>query len=239
MTGLDFFSKIYDGASPLIVFDVGAHVGHSVASFHALFPNANIHAFEPAPENFRRLQTSFPAQLGIKLHPVAMGAKKGRTQLHLNNYDATHSTLPLNPQEINRWADNSDFAETAAIEVEQLSIDSFLLTAALERIDILKMDVQGGELAVLEGARNTLNGQKIGCIFAEVEFRQLYAGQPLAWDIHAFLAKHGYYFINFICPKTTDAGLLSWADAIYVNNAIWERLAAGHSAGKMPSLLSS
>jgi len=239
MTGLDFFTKIYRRESPLIVFDVGAHVGQSVASFHALFPQAKIQAFEPAPDNFRRLQTALSGQSGIRLHQVAMGATDGHTQLHLNNYDATHSTLPLNPQEINRWADSADVMETATIEVEQRSIDSLFRTEALERIDVLKMDVQGGELAVLEGALQALQAQKIGCIFAEVEFRQLYAGQPLAWDIHAFLAAQGYHFVNFICPKTTDAGLLSWADAIYVNAAIWTRLAGGHSAGKMPPLRSS
>lgn len=236
MTGLDFFTKIYNRESPLTVFDVGAHVGQSVASFHALFPKAMIHAFEPAPDNFRRLQEAFPCHPMIRLHPVAMGAKDGHTRLHLNNYDATHSTLPLNPKEINRWADSADVLETATIEVEQRSIDGFLRTKAPEMIDVLKLDVQGGELAVLEGAQNALQAQKIGCIFAEVEFRQLYAGQPLAWDIHAFLAPRGYHFINFICPKTTDAGLLSWADAIYVNTAIWTRLAGSHSAGKMPKL---
>lgn len=237
MTGLDFFTRIYDPGSPLLVLDVGAHVGQSVASFLDLFPKAVIHAFEPAPANFSRLRDTFSTNPHVHPHHVAMGAKDGNVTLYLNNYDATHSTLPINPQEINRWADSADIIETAALEVEQRSIDSFVGTAALDKIDILKLDVQGGELAVLQGAQDALKSHRIGCIFTEVEFRQLYAGQPLAWDIHAFLSAHGYHFINFICPKTTDAGLLSWADAIYVNPTIWSQLAHGHSAGKMKSAI--
>ena len=239
MTGLEFFAKIYAPNTPLVVLDVGAHVGDSVASFLSIFPQSKIHAFEPAPDNFSRLQDLYQNHAQVDLHAKAVGAKSGFTQLHLNNYDATHSVLPINPKEINRWADTADISEASQLKVEQCSIDTFFHETSLEKIDILKLDVQGGELAALEGALKTLQSQKIGCLFVEVEFRQLYAGQPLAWDIHSFLAAQDYHFINFIYPNTTEAGLLSWADAIYVNSEIWDRLADGHSAGKLTASLSS
>jgi|JI10StandDraft_1071094.scaffolds.fasta_scaffold90130_2 FkbM family methyltransferase len=233
MTGLDFFTRIYPAPTPLTVFDVGAHAGDSVASFRELFPRAKIHAFEPAPENFRRLHARFAASPGINCHPTAVGATTGRVQLHLNNYDATHSVLPLDPVEINRWADSADVTQTGTIEVAQCTIASAAAEHAVAQIDILKMDVQGGEMLVLDGAQSLLATHRIDCIFSEVEFRTLYTGQPLAWDIHRRLAGLGYEFVNFACPKLTDAGCLSWADAIYVSPAIWAKLAARHSAGKM------
>jgi FkbM family methyltransferase len=232
MTGLDFFTKVYPATAPLTILDIGSHVGESVSSFLTLFPNAHVHAFEPAPDNFRRLEDTFANQPAVSIHPDAIGAFCGNVQLHLNNYDATHSVLPINPHEINRWADSADVTETNVVTVSQRSIDIFLTEAGLKTVDILKMDVQGGELLALQGAQQTLAAHRVGCIFTEVEFRALYSDQPLAWDIHAFLANLGYQFINFAGPKITDGGLLSWADAIYVNPTIWAQLAEKHSAGK-------
>jgi len=232
MNELDFFSQVYPAEAPLTIFDVGAHVGESVASFLTLFPHARVHAFEPAPENFRRLRARFASEPRVSLHPVAMGTVDGRTRLHLSNYDAAHSVLPINSPEMNRWSDATDVAESGVVDVAQRSIDSLLAETGFGLIDVLKLDVQGGELLALQGAWAALAAHRVGCIFAEVEFRPLYIGQPLAWDIHAFLSGLGYQFINFAGPKLTDAGLLSWADAIYVNPAIWTQLAASHSAGK-------
>lgn len=230
MNELEFFAQVYPASAPLTVLDVGAHVGNSVAGFLSLFPQAKVHAFEPAPENFRRLQQRFAADPRVTLHAAAVGAADGTARLHLNNYDATHSVLPVDPEVINRWADTADITEVEAITVEQNCIDGLMARAGLATVDILKMDVQGGELLALKGARAALTAQRIGCIFSEVEFRPLYAGQPLAWDIHAELAGLGYQFVNFIGPKVTDTGLLSWADAVYVNRAVWDRLAARHAA---------
>jgi len=235
MTGLEFFSHVYPASAALTVFDIGAHTGESVGSFQSLFPQAQIHAFEPAPDNFLRLRDRFLGQPAIHPHQAAVGAFDGFTKLHLNNYSATHSVLPIDRVEINRWADSADFAETGVLEVEQRSIDRLIADHGLTGIDILKMDVQGGELLVLNGARAALAAHRIGCIFSEVEFRALYTGQPLAWDIHSCLSGLGYQFVNFACPKITDTGLLSWADAIYVNPTIWNQLAQRHSAGKAQS----
>lgn len=233
MTGLESLLSFFPTAAPLRVIDAGAHVGHSVTSFLQLFPSATVHAFEPAPENFRRLALTFAAD--PRVHPVcaALGPTNGRRQLHLNNYDATHSLIPLDPDEIGRWADATDVTETASVEVEQRALDDFIAEHQLNGVDILKMDIQGGELGALQGAQHTLANQSIAAIFTEVEFRPLYAGQPLAWDVHAFLAARSYHFVNFICPKVSDAGVLAWADAIYVNEEIWRRLHGSHAAGKV------
>jgi len=233
MTGLEIFSRFYPRNAPLQIVDAGAHVGDSVASFLDLFPCATVHALEPAPENHRRLLLRFQNDRRVHIHHVALGAANGTIRLHLNNYDATHSVIPLAPDEIKRWADSADITEVGSIDVPQITLDRFLSEQALARLDILKMDIQGGELAALRGSANALATQSIECVFSEVEFRALYADQPLAWDLHQILTSYRYEFINFVCPKITDGGLLSWADAVYANSQLWSRLRASHLAGKM------
>lgn len=235
MTGLEIFTRFYERETPLQIVDAGAHIGNSVASFLELFPRATVHAFEPAPENYRQLANRFKDHPNVCTYQAALGSEKGTVLLHLNNYDATHSVIPISPDEIARWADASDISSVGSVEVPQVALDGFLAENNIPRLDILKLDIQGGELAALLGATAALAAQQIECVFSEVEFRALYSGQPLAWDLHRLFASHGYEFVNFICPKITDAGLLSWADAVYVNRTLWNHLRTSHVAGRMRS----
>ena len=62
--------------------------------------------------------------------------------------------------------------------------------------DFIKLDVQGGELAVLQGAQRVLS-QCIG-VEAEVEFSSMYVGQPLFGEVCDFLNESGLSFIDFV-----------------------------------------
>jgi len=235
MIGLDFFQKIYPKESKLTIFDGGAHLGDSVSEFNTLFPMSRVFAFEPDRKNWSRLNQRFATEPRVQVLNIAVGQKDGRVLLHRNNYDATHSLLRFNAQEINRWADANNFREEGVEEVDQCSLDSFCRMHDITNIDILKLDTQGGELMALQGAKEKLSKQAIGAIFCEVEFRSLYENQPLFWDISAYLMSHTYHFLNLVSPKISEMGILSWADAIYVNDQLWDRIAAQHSAGKLVS----
>ena len=63
------------------------------------------------------------------------------------------------------------------------SLDSFCKNEQIERIDLLKMDVQGGELGILKGANQLLAQQKIDVIYSEVFFVPMYQNQPLFGEI--------------------------------------------------------
>lgn len=235
MIGIDYFRKFYSPERALTIFDVGAHRGDSVSEFLSLFPKSRVFAFEPDKDNFSRLSKRFSGEHRVQTINAAVGEADGRALLHCNNYDATHSLLPFNLQEINRWADASDFREVSVTEVDQLTLDSLCVRQQIAHIDILKLDTQGAELMAFKGAAGKLSAHDIACIFCEVEFRTLYKDQPLFWDISAHLMSHGYHFVNLVSPKESELGVLSWADAIYVNHSLWQQIAEKHSAGKFVS----
>ena len=235
MIGLEFFRKIYSSDHELTIFDVGAHYGETASEFITLFPRSHVFAFEPDEKNWSHLKHRFANESRIELSHTAVGQKDGRALLHRNNYDATHSLLRINALEINRWADANDVREDRAEEVDQLTLDTFCSIHGIINVDILKLDIQGGELMALQGIKDKLSKQAVGGIFCEVEFRQLYKNQPLFWDITAYLMSYAYHFLNIVSPKVSEMGVLSWADAIYVNDQLWQGIASKHSAGKLVS----
>ena len=107
--------------------------------------------------------------------------------------------------------------------------------AEIDDIDFIKIDVQGAELPVLQNARRALSGAVV--VQVEVEFVELYQGQPLFADVDLFLRAQGFQFHTFtgfgsraFKPLAPQAGVNAgfrqylWSDAIYVRD--WMRLDA-------------
>ena len=121
----------------------------------------------------------------------------------------------LNSNRTDSWIDSA--TETKhSIKVQTDTIDHFCERMSIESIDILKLDVQGAELLVLEGARRMLENKKINLIFTEVEFIEIYKGQPLFHEITAFLSAYNYQLFGLHTAHKFDNGQLAWGDAIYL-----------------------
>jgi hypothetical protein len=88
--------------------------------------------------------------------------------------------------------------------------------------DFLKVDVQGGELGVLRGARQLLEATVV--VHSEVEFAPIYKDQPLFSDVDEFLRARGFELIDVMktgyaayddLPRPITSSRLMWADAVY------------------------
>ncbi|MBA2279882.1 MAG: FkbM family methyltransferase [Acidimicrobiia bacterium] len=124
---------------PVVILDVGANVGHWTAAARRCFPNATIHAFEPAPPTFDRLQRRFAHDGGVHAHPVALGAGTGSARL---GYDVAHTevaSLAVLP------------AGSETFDVAVRAGDDVLDEHAIERVHLLKVDAEGYDLEVLRG----------------------------------------------------------------------------------------
>lgn len=231
MIGLKFFENWYSKSDNLTIFDLGAHHGNGIREALKLFPASTVHAFEPSVKNFFILSKDFINCQFVRLNNCLISDGLKKVIFFENNYDATHSIFPINECVINTFADASDFKEVSRRYVESSTIEHYCLENGIEKIHILKIDVQGGELKALEGARGLLKNQAIDCIFLEVEFRSLYQGQPLFVDIYEFLKSYGYEFVNFVNPKISAAGVMIWSDAVFVSSDKWAIISESHKAG--------
>ena len=197
-----------------VILDVGAQHGQNALLYHRDFPRARIFAFEPAPDNLARTRAEIAGKDRIEAIGAAVGDSVGEIELHLNSHDGTHSRLPIG--DTRYWEQPVQALCTAAVPAT--TIDAFLAERGIADVDILAMDIQGGELPALRGARGALEAGRIGLIAIEVLFKPIYRDVPLFWEIGALLDRAGYSLFGlYDCVYAAgNPRVLSWADALFV-----------------------
>ena len=141
-----------------IVVDVGANIGlHTLNMARIVGNTGQVFAFEPDPSNFKILEKNVKVNnyQNIILEQKAVGDKHGRTTLYQSEHPGRHRIFPLTKQ------------AKGQIQVELTSLDKYFTDSNLaNKINFIKIDVEGFEFSVLKGMKNILkNNKKIKMIF--------------------------------------------------------------------------
>lgn len=140
---------------------------------------------EPDPIEAKRLQKEFSADEGVVL-PFALWRDERTLTLNLNRSPGTSSIYLPNRQFLDQFPEAERFDVLEKREMTTKSIDGLLSLGEMPQVDFAKIDVQGAELAILEGGRNHLSANLVG-LEVEVEFAELYSGQPLFGEVETFV----------------------------------------------------
>lgn len=143
------------------VIDVGANIGYfSLLSSRLVGPQGRVLAFEPEVHNFSLLQQTIThnAISNIVPYPVALSNHNGVGTLYLGAYSGNHSMLNKTQR---------------PIQVRCRTLDSVVAERAISAVDVLKLDVEGAEPQVLDGATTLLETRAIHHIIMEYN--------PAAW----------------------------------------------------------
>lgn len=126
-----------------VLWDIGANFGlHSMAAA-ARAPDLHIHSFEPNPTMFARLEAHARRnETTVRCWPLALGDRDGRTTLHINSHGNPGMTT-LAP-----WA---EARYDAQVEVRLARADTLIAAGEVPSPSLIKLDVEGGEAAVLTG----------------------------------------------------------------------------------------
>lgn len=179
-----------------VVFDVGANIGEWTARALEVNPNAEIHAFEPSLTTFARLQQrDFPPNV----HRNALAAGAAEEDRAFFVFDDVNGKNSLYRRE-----GLSTRATKSSSTVHVTTLDRYCEGAGVRHINFLKIDVEGHELAVLEGARELLRAGRIDYVQFEYGGTYIDAGHLLR-DVWTLLARTGDGYGVF---KIKSGGLL-------------------------------
>lgn len=171
-------------APGMVVLDVGAHAGlYSLVASKRVGPAGRVISFEPSPRERARLQThlSINGCRNVTVEPIAVGEAAGEADLLVFNAHTTGC--------------NSFHLATAkgttAVRVPIATLDAYLREKSLDRVDFVKMDIEGGELAALRGAAELFRVMR-PTLLCEVHERRTAPWGYRARDILDLVAQWNY-----------------------------------------------
>lgn len=169
--------KGYERVHPLrqgdVVLDAGAYPGdYTLYAARSIGPAGKVFALEPDPENRKILENHVKKSGFQNIEILPVGLWNTSTSLSLDSKGVASS---LHPQDGNTV-------------IPVTTLDQLLPDLNLERIDVLKMDIEGAELQALEGARRAL----AGCRAVHVASYHLVDGEPTASRVERILQDSGF-----------------------------------------------
>jgi len=206
--------------------DVGARWGANTGLL-SLFSNSRWVGFEPDPEEFKKIESS--KKKGQEYLPFALGASSGIKDLNITKSPDWSSLYDPDPEMFRQFKGlNNFYPITSKCQIPIRALDDLVKSCkdTLGNADYLKIDVQGAEVDVLKGASNLIS-KSIIAVEVEVEFVQLYKGQPLFGQIHDMLINNGFLLFDLsrnrcirsdFSSNIETRGQLIWSDALYLKD---------------------
>ena len=175
------------------ILEAGAHDGTDTLRMASLWPGAQIHAFEPVPVAYNILlhrATKYPAR--IHCYPFGLGRRRGRMVMHVSgdgSAGSSHSSSLRPPSEAHT-TEYSFVSFGKRTEVHVTTIDEWAQEHRVDRVDFMRLDMQGYEIEALKGAEHTL--KTTSAIQLEVSHIQLYQGAPIYAEVKDWMAEYGF-----------------------------------------------
>lgn len=142
-------------AEELVVLDVGANVGDWTLQALEQLPHARIYAFEPSEAAFRGLVSAVGASPRVSVSQVALGDTDQEAVLYADSPGSGLASLAR------RRLDHAGISFAHEERVVVRTLESWARSVTLDKVDVLKLDVEGCELAVLRGAGDFLRDVRV------------------------------------------------------------------------------
>ncbi len=196
------------------IIDVGANQGQFAIASNKRFPTATVISFEPLPELYDKFRRHVGHNEKIIIHNVALGNEKGVIDFYRNEHSHASSALIISERQKIEFPETS---KTTKVQVQVNRLDDILAEKGLVGPILLKLDVQGYEKRVLEGATSLL--PHIDYIVFETSFISMYEGEPLFDEMHTFLKSSGFELLAPVGLLEGDNSIILQIDFLYRNGS--------------------
>jgi FkbM family methyltransferase len=193
------------------IFDVGANCGQTYSIFRREFPAASIYSFEPVAGPFRELSSRTRGDPKARAENIAFGERVGEKTIRLFDQATEWNSLR---------DDLMNAADDAAVEKVRVdTIDNYCQNNSITRIDLLKVDTEGYEIRVLEGAICSLQAAKITFLLCEVGFARANTRNTNFCDLAEFLFQLRYPFFGLY--DVYGGRESAFANALFVHESVF------------------
>jgi len=219
--GVDLFfdcQKCLPAYRARVVVDVGANIGETARQFRKHFPESTIHCIEPVSDVFEKLALNLNSLHNIHCHRLAMGNSDcvGRLLIHSKS---TMGRL----QRVTIGDPHSSSESSEVVKVQTL--DNFCEEHGIAEIDFLKVDTEGHDLAVVEGASRMLKKQAIRLVQLEAGMNRENTWHVPFHKLHEYLEEQGYRLFGIYEQKEewpTKAPNLRRCNSVYISRSLVE-----------------
>jgi FkbM family methyltransferase len=218
--GVDLFAdlkRLLPNFHPKTIVDVGANLGLWAEEAHLHFPTAKIHCFEPGPDTYRRLEKRFHGNPQVLCVNSAVGDVPGQLTFQIAE-ECDRSRIVS--QDEAALLDN-------LTNVPTTTLDHYATDAPLDKIHLLKIDVEGYDLHVLRGAEQILSNGLAEIVYVEAGFLDPRDVQVPFFELHNELTQINYALFGFyeqMHEWKTKSPRLRRANAAYLNPQLTEKL---------------
>jgi FkbM family methyltransferase len=191
------------GFNPAIIFDVGANVGQKSLYMLKLWPNADIHAFEPVSKTFQALRKNVAKRPQIHPWNIALSDSIGAAEIFLDTQYSELSSL------------NKPGGATSEM-IQLTTLAAFTKDHELDHVDLLKIDTEGHEESVLRGAGAMFETNPPSICVIEAGFNGAKPFVP-ADTLVKWFGDHGYRFAGSYDHGLNSKGrFLERADLLFI-----------------------
>jgi len=202
----------YVSSSPVLI-DVGANNGNWAAKFLKMYPGAQCYLVEANPRLANKLQDRFANDKRIKVINVALSESDGTAIFNIPEGKDTHSSLE--DVKVGRPPDL-----VSQISVDTLTGEALLSQYGIDRVDFLKIDVEGHELQVLKGFNDAINSSSVKNIqfeYSEINLEK----RAYLEDFYTILHK---YRIGRIYPNIVEFKNYELTDETFISGNFFATL---------------
>jgi FkbM family methyltransferase len=196
------------------IVDAGASNGRISKRLLRKFPTAQVYAFEPNPFYIETLKQY--AKDELRFHPqfLALSDHEGNATLNVTKSPGVTSLFAAGERlkEIEPEGASLESSE----KVELVTIDQWTKRNGDPAIQLMKFDIQAGELKALQGAVRVLQSSTL-LVYTEIWFNSVYDGGAIYSEIDLFFRQYGFALYDMFKPKYSPKGLIMWGNAIFLN----------------------
>lgn len=190
-----------------VFLDIGAHIGYFSVAVSPIVGNiGQVHSFEPTPGTFSKLKANIEANKlsNVKLNNLGLSNEKTTLQIHHNSKNEAFNSI----------AKGDEFFDMST-EIECVQLDDYWKNQMnSSQVDFIKIDVEGWEVFVFEGAREMLSAPNRPAILLEFsQANQTRAGKSCS-ELYYLLKSYGYEFFEL------DGGLKPFSFVPEFNGSI-------------------